>query len=102
MGGYKQIERAIPTDFCFTPLITQKDSVYNMKLTLDDIYKPWKVIFVNDSKEETQQCKEIKTQQCERTEQQCEQIIQIGFNEKYQRTFVLLPQLTHRIRRELG
>lgn len=41
-----------------------------MKLTLDDIYKPWKVIFVNDNKDETQQCNEVKTQQCERTEQQ--------------------------------
>ena len=41
-----------------------------MKLTLDDIYKPWKVIFVNNSKEEKQQCNEVKTQQCERTKQQ--------------------------------
>lgn len=52
-----------------------------MKLTLDDIYKPWKVIFVNDNKgggeqhnEAERQQHKYSEQQCKRTEQQCNEI----------------------------
>ena len=54
--------------------------MYNMKLILDDIYKPWKVIFVNDNKGEEQhneaerQQHKYSEQQCKRTEQQCNEI----------------------------
>lgn len=42
-----------------------------MKLTLDNIYKPWKVIFVNNNNKGEEQSNETKTQQCKSTKQQC-------------------------------